>query len=225
MVRYRIAQMAFTFLMLATSAKYVLGQTGVTKQANIAGGWTIINHDNPEVGGSYLYGIYAGETHHLTKTIGFQYGLSYSWENNNHSVNQLTTRENKDFAYGKLRFHRIAAPLNACFYFNEKVWLHTGYNIGYVFHDLTKVYHVNYKFTEVYNKSHRTFVSTTKGTYNDRLTNMLQVGINWSAKLNKAHLMFGVEYGRYTKPFQFDYLGNNYRYHVSRVNFISGYWW
>ena len=212
-------------VIVCTGLGLVFGQTGVTKQANITGGWTINNHKNPEVGGSYLYGVYVGETHHFSKNIGFQCGLVYSWENNHYTVNQLSTRERKDFAYSKLQFHKVAAPLNLSVYFKENLWLNTGFTFGYAFHDVTKVYNVNYLFTEVYDKSHRTLLTTKKGQYNDQMINLWQLGINWKIKLTKSHLTWGLEYGRYVKPFRFEYHGTAYTYSVSRVNFKTGFWW
>jgi long-subunit fatty acid transport protein len=201
-----------------------IAQEGITHQVSIAANSAYSFKSNGPSDSDYGFQLSVSEIHHLTKNIGFEFGLAYDFVQTQHSELQIDAQAYNRYSLSKLRFNAIAAPLNLRYYFNESFSLFTGYLPGYAFSDVTKVYDVRHRHDEVMDDSHKTLMTTLKGKYKKSLTNAYQLGFSYGTDVRKYFLYYGFEYALYSKHFDYDYINHSYSYNISRFTMRVGIW-
>ena len=202
----------------------VHAQTGISHRFTLGAIGAYASPKNGPIDNDFGLQINAAETHHLTKHIGFEFGLGYNLLQTKHSENQIDIRTHKRYALAQLRFHSVAVPINLHYYFNKSFNVFAGVHNAYVFNDVTEVYNVRYRYDEVMNESHKTLLSTTKGSYQKRLQNAYQVGFSYNLDLKRYYWQFGLGYARYAQKFTYTYNSEDYSFGISRFSMHVGFW-
>ncbi len=219
MLRKTIISVYFVFF----SQFLAISQTGTNHHFNVTA-FKVLSTKNEANMHRYGLSLSKTETHHFNEKVGVDLGVGYTFTNLMSSDIPFSGILS---GWTEIRhsesMHIVNVPLGLRINITPRLNVLAGYQFGFTFRDYKKTETWLYRGNGSGNVVSKTTLISSKGNYQNQLTNCFQAGINYYFPYNENRVSLGLMYSVYPRKFSYNYSGTTQQFRASQVGITVSY--